>query len=194
MSELGAVLERISLALNEASVPFALVGGLAVSVRAEPRFTRDVDLAVAVPDDAAAEALVRGLVADGWRLDAVIEQEAVDRLATVRLGAPQDLNTAVVVDLLFASSGVEPELTNEADGIEVLPGVSLPVARVDALIVLKLLARAPERPQDEADLQALLAMADASDLVTAHRLAQLVETRGFHRGRNLVAELETLKT
>jgi hypothetical protein len=28
--------------------PWALVGGLAVSVRVEPRFTRDIDLAVAV--------------------------------------------------------------------------------------------------------------------------------------------------
>ena len=30
---------------------FALVGGLAVSARAEPRLTRDADLAVAVSDD-----------------------------------------------------------------------------------------------------------------------------------------------
>jgi predicted nucleotidyltransferase len=194
VTALGAALQRISLALNEASVPFALVGGLAVSVRAEPRFTRDVDLAVAVRDDAAAEALVRGLAGDGWRVDAVIEQEAVDRLATVRLGAPSDLDTAAVVDLLFASSGIESELTREADGLEVLPGVSLPVARVGALIVLKLLARAPERPQDEADLQALLAMAVDSDLAAARRLAQLVETRGFHRGRDLVADLQKLKT
>ncbi len=37
---------------------FALVGGLAVSARAEVRFTRDVDLAVAVVDDADAEQLV----------------------------------------------------------------------------------------------------------------------------------------
>jgi hypothetical protein len=37
---------------------FALVGGLAVSVRAEVRFTRDVDLAVAVSSDAEAESLV----------------------------------------------------------------------------------------------------------------------------------------
>ena len=34
---------------------FSLVGGLAVSVRAEVRFTRDVDLAVAVENDAEAE-------------------------------------------------------------------------------------------------------------------------------------------
>ncbi len=36
---------------------FALVGGLAVSVRGDVRTTRDVDLAVAVADDAETEAL-----------------------------------------------------------------------------------------------------------------------------------------
>jgi hypothetical protein len=30
---------------------YALVGGFAVSIRAEPRFTRDIDLVVAVTDD-----------------------------------------------------------------------------------------------------------------------------------------------
>lgn len=35
---------------------FALVGGLAVSARTEPRLTRDTDLAVAVADDVEAEA------------------------------------------------------------------------------------------------------------------------------------------
>lgn len=159
-----------------------------------PGFTRDVDIAVAVADDSAAEALIPALARDGWRVGAVIEQEAAERLATVRLEAPADLDTAMVVDLLFASSGIEPELTREADGLEVLPGVSLPVARVGALIVLKLLARAPERPQDEADVVSLLAVADDSDLASAHRLAQLVEARGFHRGRHLVAELEALET
>ena len=194
MTALAAVLERISVALSEASVGFALVGGLAVSVRTEPRFTRDVDRAVAVPDDAAAETLVGGLATRGWQVDAVIEQEAVERLASVRLAAPSDVDTAAVVDLLFASSGIEPELIRDADALEVLPKVSLPVARVGALIVLKLLARAPERPQDEADLVALLAVANESELATAHRLAQLVEERGFHRGRDLVAELQQRRT
>jgi hypothetical protein len=36
---------------------FALVGGLAVSVRAEVRFTRDVDIVVLVADDTEAESL-----------------------------------------------------------------------------------------------------------------------------------------
>jgi hypothetical protein len=90
---LGVALERISVALHDASVPFALVGGLAVSVRAEPRFTRDVDLAVAVTDDAAAEALVRRLAGDGWRVGTVIEQEAVERLVVAAGGRSRVLSS-----------------------------------------------------------------------------------------------------
>jgi hypothetical protein len=54
-----AVLADIAQRLRERGVAFALVGGLAVSVRSEVRFTRDVDLAVAVSTDAEMEALVR---------------------------------------------------------------------------------------------------------------------------------------
>ena len=60
MSGLVAALRRIVSDLEEAGKPWALVGGLAVSVRVEPRTTRDVDVAVAVAGDSEAEALVRG--------------------------------------------------------------------------------------------------------------------------------------
>jgi predicted nucleotidyltransferase len=191
MIPLGVALRRITDGLQRASVLFALVGGLAVSVRVEPRFTRDIDLAVAVAGDAEAEALVSALASEGWRVSAVVEQEAVDRLATVRLDVPHDVDTAAVVDLLFASSGIEPELARDAEPLEVLPGVTLPVARVAHLIVLKLLARTPARPQDQADLVALLDVANEEDLHMAHGLAQLVIERGYHRGRDLLAELES---
>jgi hypothetical protein len=36
----------IAAALRAVQRPFAVVGGLAISVRGEPRFTRDVDVAV----------------------------------------------------------------------------------------------------------------------------------------------------
>lgn len=97
--------------------------------------------------------------------------------------------TAAVVQLLFASSGIEPELAHSADLLEVLPGVTVPVTNVAGLIVLKLLASTPERPQDEADLVALLRVAD-DDVRIARHLAQLVTDHGYHRDRDLVAELE----
>ena len=48
-------------ALDSVDARYVLIGGLAVSVRTEPRFTRDLDFAVAVSDDAGAEALTHAL-------------------------------------------------------------------------------------------------------------------------------------
>lgn len=55
MSALEAALRAIAAELDRQQVRRALVGGLAVTARAEPRTTRDFDVAVSVADDAASE-------------------------------------------------------------------------------------------------------------------------------------------
>lgn len=168
----------------------ALVGGFAVSVRTEPRFTKDVDLVVAVAEDGQAESFVRDLVANGHSQTMVIEQEALGRLARVRL---ELADGGQVADVLFASSGIEAEIVAAADLLEVLPGLVVPVATVSHLIVLKLLARDDERrPQDSADLAALAAAATDADRRAARQAAGLVEERGFARGRDLVGGVDQL--
>lgn len=112
-----------------------------MSVRTEPRFTRDVDVAVVVSDDSAAESLVNSLLS-GYRVVASVEQEAKGRLATVRLARIAPLtDQKVMVDILFASSGIEPEIAMLAKPIEVLAGLTVPVAKAGHLIAVKLLAR-----------------------------------------------------
>jgi hypothetical protein len=166
------------------------VGGLAVSVRTEPRLTRDADLAVLVTDDRDAEALVRALQTRGWRVAAAIEQEAARRLATVRLAPADESVLGTVVDLLFASSGIEPEIVAGADSIEAVPGFTVPVARSGHLIALKVLARDDRtRPQDRVDLAALLARADAEAVSEAHAVLALVTQRGYQRERDLLGAL-----
>lgn len=49
-----------------ANVSLAVVGGLAVSVRTEPRFTRDLDVAAAVASERGAEGLVPALQREGF--------------------------------------------------------------------------------------------------------------------------------
>ena len=189
MTVLGA-LAAAAEALRAANVRFALVGGLAVSVRAEPRFTRDADIAVAVTDDVAAEATVRGLVLAGFRIVASVEHEATVRLATVRLAAPSVTEDGPVVDLLFASSGIEPEIVAGASLEEIAPGLVLPVASIGHLIAMKVLSEQPARFQDSADLVALLAMADPADLAVARRAIELIDERGAARGKDLQATLD----
>lgn len=119
MNLLESALRRIASDLERHGRHWALVGGFAVSARAEPRFTRDVDVAVAVEDDQAAEELVRSLLADGYRVLASVEQDATARLATVRLAPPGSADEIVVVDVLFASSGIEPELVQASENVEI---------------------------------------------------------------------------
>lgn len=190
MTGFDSALARLCADLDARRVDWAVVGGLAVSARVEPRFTRDIDLAVAVSDDAAAEALVRSLVAVGYRLLASIEQDKTGRLAAVRLIMPAEIDSGIVVDLLFASSGIEPEVVAAAEVLEVVPGFSAPIARSGHLLALKLLARDDRtRPQDLGDIRSLVrAMTDA-DVALAGQAVELLMTRGAHRGRNLPAAL-----
>lgn len=186
MTRLERALRDIRTALPELGKPMALVGGLAVSARTEPRFTRDVDVAVAVGSDTEAEQLIFELQARGYRATDVVEHTGVHRLATARLVPPTEDEPGVVVDLLFASSGIEPEIVAEAQELEIFPGLTLPVARIGHLIAAKLLSRDDQdRPTDAADLRALRSVMGSSEQRRAEDAVRLIMKRGFHRGRPL---------
>ena len=121
------VLQAVVRELERLPVRWAVVGGLAISAHVEPRFTRDLDVATAVADDREAERIVRRLLDRGYRVSALVEQQATKRLATVRLAAP-DPNAYLTVDLLFASSGIEPEVARAAMVLDIVPGLAVPVA------------------------------------------------------------------
>jgi len=193
VTPLGNALSRITGDLAESKTPFALVGGLAVSARTEPRFTRDADIAVIVDSDEQAEELVYSLKAAGYSIDTLVEQESVSRLATVRLSpAGADLS-GIVVDLLFASSGIEREVVENAERLRVLEGIEVPVATVSHLIALKVLSRDDvKRPQDLVDLRALLKVASETDLNEARKACALIAERGYARGRDLQRDFESL--
>ena len=191
-TSLAASLRRIDGDLARTRVPFALVGGFAVSVRTEPRFTRDADLAVAVGNDAEAEALIRQLRELDHGAHSIVEQQALGRLATVRLACSPE-HQPPIVDLLFASSGIEAEVAAQAEVVELLPGLSMPVATTGHLIALKVLSRDDTtRPQDLIDLRGLLRIAPAHELPRARRALALIAARGYHRDRDLLPDLERL--
>lgn len=181
-----AALDRAVSVLAALDVRFALVGGLAVSVRGEVRFTRDVDLAISVADDKEVERLVLELSAAGYTPRALVEQDDVGRIATVRLQGTD----GITVDLLAASSGIESEVVASAGVIEVAPGLAVAVARAEELLALKVLAVSKRRPQDAIDIDGLLRTNAALVLDRVRELLDLVTTRGFARGQDLRAKLD----
>jgi predicted nucleotidyltransferase len=188
-----AALKQAASDLGAVGAAWAVIGGFAVGARAEPRFTRDVDFAVAVAGDAEAEQLVHRLQVRGYAVAMVLEHEYAGVLATVRLVRPTPDARQVFIDLLFGSSGIEDQVVAQASPLEVLPGFVVPVATVGHLIALKLLARDDtRRPNDLADLNALLAAATPADLELAKAAAITIMERGFNRDRDLPADLAAL--
>jgi hypothetical protein len=106
VNRIEVVLRAATTDLTELRLRWALVGGLAVSARTEPRFTRDIDLVIA-RSDTDAEQAVHALRLRGYR-----------------------------ILILFASSGIEAEVASIADTMEILPGLRVPVATVGHLLAL----------------------------------------------------------
>jgi hypothetical protein len=123
MPSVDVALRQAAADLNAIGARWAVIGGLAVAFRAEPRFTKDVDLAVAVADDAEAEGIVNRLQVRGYALTSLVEQDYVSRLAIARLVRPEVATSSAFVDLLFANSGIEDEIVRRADLLEVLPDI-----------------------------------------------------------------------
>lgn len=191
MGEPGAIERALAGAvaqLRDANRQFALVGGLAVSVRAEVRFTRDVDLAVQVRDDADAERLVFELKAAGYQPVATVEHQQHNRLSTIRLLAPSE----VKVDLLFASCGIETEVVERASTVLLPHAGEVPVAAPEELLAMKVLSLSDRRLQDRIDAQQLLASNPALDLTRVRENLRRIRERGYDRGEDLEGKLTDL--
>ena len=166
-----------------------MIGGYAVSARTDFRFTKDIDFALSVVDYREAEGIVSMFLGAGYQILSLLEQTATGRLATVRLlyhdGSPEQ----PVIDFLFASCGIEPEVVAAATPTDIFTGVSAPVAQIGHLIALKVLSRNDDtRPQDTVDLRALMVEATPADLELATASLDLITARGFHRDKDLQAE------
>jgi hypothetical protein len=172
----------------------ALVGGLAVGARTISRFTTDLDLAVSVVSDKDAEQLVGHLVGRGYRIVAQVEHLDTLRFATVRLHPPAGLLPAEetpIVDLLFATTGIEPEIVAAAEPLALGDGLTLPVARTGHLIAMKALSQHPvRRPQDRVDLVRLIEHATPDEVERARAAVRSIVKAGCARDQDLVAVLE----
>ena len=187
MSTQAEVLDHIVKALQRRGRRFALVGGLAVSIRSEVRFTRDVDIAVVASSDAEVEALILELRGDGYTPVAIVEHESAKRIATVRLASKR----GVVVDLLVASSGVEAEIVDRSTTVSFALVGLVPVAAPEELLAMKILSMTDARLQDRIDAVNLLAV-PGLDLERVRSLLRLIRERGYARMQDLDAKLAAI--
>jgi hypothetical protein len=141
------VLASLGNLLTRAGLPYALIGGHAVNVWVEPRFTADVDVTVqATVDDLAR--LKASLAAEGY---AVVREHGVELASGpdfIRFTSPR---AGVTLEVQTAKTDFQREVIRRAAPA----GGGVRVASPEDLIVMKLIAN---RAKDRADLEGLLGL------------------------------------
>jgi hypothetical protein len=181
----GAALRQVASELTHLGKRFAVVGGFGVSIRAEVRFTRDVDVAVQTRDDGEVEQLVLALRGKRYEVIALVEHDDAKRIATVRLRDP----SGMTVDLLTASSGIEAEIVDRATPVLIEAIGAVPVAQAEELLAMKVLSMDDRRLQDRIDAARLLELNPDLDVERVRDDLRLIEARGFGRRQDLAAKL-----
>lgn len=145
-------LDRLAVFLKQWPYPAAIVGGLAIVLRVRPRLTRDVDLVTVVPDER--RVLLDHLRAAGY----AYEEDGIDEWLD---GGLVRANAAVAaLDIIIADEPFLVDVARRARPMSI-EGLTLPVATIEDLLLMKLEAG---RPQDLDDALAIKdALADGLD-------------------------------
>jgi hypothetical protein len=151
------VLVRAVDALEQAGIPYAVIGGLALPTLGRERYTKDVDLFV-TPDHA--EAALEGLERAGFRT------ERTDPAWLYKAFWGDNL-----VDLIFESSGgilLDEELRAHRREIAVL-GREIKALSAEDILVIKSLANREHRPGHWYDGLAIIAESELDWAYLLHR-------------------------
>src|SRR5262245_26660694 len=145
--DLSNALAEAVAALEQLHIKYALIGGLATSFRSQPRYTKDVDFLLQIPQVTLPK-LLADLAARGFNFD---------ELKTIREWTQQHMTTlsyrGIRIDFL---KPVLSTYQHTLDRAKVVTWRDKPVrvASVEGLILIKLLAF---RPQDLIDIENLIA-------------------------------------
>ena len=135
--------------LKRRSAPYAVIGGIAVAIRGEPRFTADIDAVVGI-DIAAAVQLARALRNSAF-LPLFPDIEEVVKTACIL--PMRHRKTRIQVDLVVGLTGFEQQAIQRAEDVR-FGRLSLRVITAEDLLLMKVLAG---RPRDLDDTERIVA-------------------------------------
>jgi predicted nucleotidyltransferase len=149
--------------LDAEGVPYVLIGGVSVSLLAQPRATQDIDLTVWLEQDRWETFLRAGEVCGFTpRLNDALAFAAASRVLLLR-----HRTSGVSVDLTFGALEFEREMIERAATCEIA-GLKLKLPTPEDLIVTKAVA---QRPKDIADIESILIACESLDVERVRRLA-----------------------
>ena len=185
---LSETLRRVKELLESRGLPYAVIGGIAATVRSPVRVTEDVDVVVGCELEDAMF-ILEDLTRDGP--DSERFEPAFDRveelIRTAFLRPIVDRESGIRADICVGLTAFERQAVAWATP-DVLGGLIIPVITAEDLLVMKLLA---DRPKDQQDIEGIVETADERfDWDHCRRL-----TAEFDReaGLNLTPRLDGLR-
>ena len=148
---------------------YALIGGLAVSARSKPRATKDIDFLVSAEKDFFSKTFPEILESKGhsYKIFKGGWDDPVNGLIRV-----YDEDGSELVDIIPVFWKWQDEIVKNAEKLKVFEGVSIPVARIEDLVILKLVAGGP---QDMLDIEELLKVGKVQQNIDKERLLNLAK-------------------
>lgn len=182
-SPIGDVLAELRACFDSLGVRWYLFGAQAAIYHGVVRLTADVDVTI-LPEPHSTPELVSALQANGFRLRVTGTDDFVARTRVLPF---VHTATRLPVDVVLGGPGIEELFLQRAE-IRDIQGVEVPIATVEDLVTMKILAG---RPKDLDDAEGMLrARADAIDLRHVRRTLGLLEEALSQS--DLLPELEQL--
>ena len=167
-SHIGEVLAALGTCFDSLGVRWYLFGAQAAIFHGVARLTADVDVTV-LPDPHSTGRLASVMEANGFRLRVAATDDFVARTRVLPFVHSA---TRLPVDVVLAGPGIEEQFLDRAQ-LHVLEGVRVPIATVEDLVTMKILAG---RPKDLDDAMGMLrARSEEIDLGHVRRMLQLLE-------------------
>jgi len=142
------LIERLALGLEASDIPYMLIGGQAVAVHGEARFTRDIDVTLGVGPERLTELL--DLVKD-LQLEVQVESPK-DFVGRTMVLPCHDPASGMGVDFVFLHSVYERQAIDRAHVVP-LGKASVRFVSVEDLVIHKIVAG---RPRDLEDVRNVL--------------------------------------
>ena len=142
--------------LSDSSIPYSTIGGVAVSLMAAPRFTRDIDAVIWIDRDQwenfIEQAISRGFLPRN--------SDPIDFARQYRLFLLTHRATGVNVDISLGALPFESEMIARSKLLEI-ETLKINIPTPEDLIIMKLIAG---RQQDLADVESIARLHPALDL------------------------------
>jgi hypothetical protein len=162
------LLERLAHALDQARLPYMIIGGQAVLLYGEPRLTRDIDITLGVDVDRQTDVVS---VAESLALTPLVTPESFTKQTLVL--PCLDPATGIRVDFIFSFTPYERQAIDRAARVPI-GSAQVRFASAEDLIVHKMLAG---RPRDLEDVTGILLKQPRLDLTyIRHWLTQFAAT------------------